>query len=174
MKYLNQIQQNRHFFIKDKLLFHISQNNPLADLSDGQYLDDDKKVGKVRESVEFFASGAKVSIECGGEKCVQFYGNDGKKLTETVCHRGQNKENLSILPIDLGVFSTHYVGKNRMVYMFVDYKGDIRFMNHSFTNVYKAVKTHIEEKNILRKQGSERFKSTLTNFRREETERKRA
>jgi len=176
MKYLNQVRQNRHFYIDKGLLFNINQKDPIADLSDGQYLRDDKRVGKVREAVELFASGAKVTIECSGEKCVQFFGNDGKKLTETVCHKWQNKENISILPIDLGVFSSHYVNRNRLVYMFVDYKSDIRFMNHNFTNVYKAVKTHLEDKvkNNINKLGSEKFKSAITTIKREETERRRA
>lgn len=180
MKYLNIVSKNQNFFVDKELLFNIHSNLPIADLSNNQYVDGLKKDEKVKEFVELYESGAKVTVECGGESCIQFFGNDGKMLTETFCHKGQNRENISILPIDLGVFSSHYVdrkfGKDRLLHMFVDYNGRVRFMDHNFNNVFKSVKDFSE--NNLRKFGrlnpSEKFKRAIQNVRREQVREARA
>lgn len=175
MKYLNLTEKNHNFFIKDKLLYNINSSLPIADLSNGQYLDKDEKTSKMREFVEFYPSGARVTIECSGEKCIQFFGNDGKKLAETFCHRGQNRDNVSILPIDLGVFTSEYIGK-KVVYKFVDYKNVSIFTDHNFSNVYKNVESHVERKGQKREilSRTEKFRRAITNIRREEVHERRA
>lgn len=175
MKYLNATRENKNFYVKEKLLYNINSSLPIADLSDGKYLDDSDQKDKMKEIVEYFASGARVTIECNGERCIQFFGNDGKKIAETFCHRGQNKDNVSILPIDHGVFTSQYLGR-RMVYMFVDYKNDSRFMDHNFNNVYKSVETQIEAKGKRGSQlsRSEKFRQAIANIRREEARERRA
>ncbi len=172
MKYLNLTDHNKNFFIKEELLFNVSSTLPVADLSNGKYLDKD---AKMREMVEFYPSGARVTIDCAGERCMQFFGNDGKKLAEIICHRGQNKDNVSILPIDLGVFSSEYAGK-KLIYRFVDYKNVSTFMDHNFTNVYKDVEMHIERKGQRREilNRTERLRNAISNMGREEVRERRA
>ena len=175
MKYLNLTEKNSNFFIKDKLLYNVNSTLPIADLSDGKYLDENEKTSKMKEFVEFYQSGARVTIECAGERCIQFYGNDGKKLAETYCHRGQNKDNVSILPIDLGVFSSEYIGK-KVVYRFVDYKNIRMFVDHNFSNVYKNVERHVERSGQKREilSRTEKFRQAISNIRGKEVQEKGA
>lgn len=173
MKYLNLTETNNNFFIRDKLLFNVNSAYPIADLSDGKVLDGQNQQVKMKECVDFYPSGAKVTIECDGERCIQFFGNNGRKLAETFCHRGQSKENVSILPIDLGVFSSEYIGK-KVVYRFVDYDNVRMFADHNFTNVYKSVERHIERRSQKPLTRTEKFRQAVSNIRREEVQERRA
>ena len=172
MKYLNLTDHNKNFFIKEGLLFNVNSTFPIADLSNGKYLD---KGAKMRETVEFYPSGAKVKVEYADSTCIRFHRNDGVQLAEVICHRGQNKDNVSILPIDLGVFSSEYVGK-RLIYRFVDYKNVSTFADHNFTSVYKNVEKYIERKDQRRDMESrtEKLRNAIANMGKTEVRERRA
>lgn len=171
MKYLNQIIRNENFYTEDGLLYNIHERMPIADLSTSPR----KSPCKMKEYVEYFASGVRITFESEGNKCIEFYGNDGKLLAETLCSKGQRQEEISILPIDLGVFSSHYVGKSRVVHMFVDYKNNHSFMDHSFSKVYKDVETHIEGKRETTKLSqTDRFRKAISDLKRQEVHKQRA
>ena len=172
MKYLNLTRANKNFFVMENVLYNINHKIPIADLTNSQSPKNGKKMS---ESVEFYQSGAKVTIEYAGEKCIQFFGNDGKKVVETFCHKGENQEDVSILPIDLGVFSSQFVGK-RLMYKYVDYQRENTFMDHNFSKVYKSVEAQVERKKresqILTR--TEKFKVAISKLGKEECLQKRA
>ena len=173
MKYLNLTDHNKNFFIKDGLLYNVNSTLPIADLSNGRYLD---KGEKMRETVEFYPSGAKVKIECGDGTYMLFYGNNSEKpLVQVTCYKGQNKDNVSILPIDLGVFSCEYVGK-KLIYRFVDYKNESAFADHNFTSVYKNVEKYVERKSQRRDMlnRTERLRNAIANMGKTEVRERRA
>jgi len=168
MKYLNQTESNKNFFIKQRLLYNVNSDLPIADLSNGQYLQENA-TSKMKETVEFFESGARVTIECNGETCIQFFDNSGQKLAETFCHKGQDRESISILPIDLGVFSSHAVGRNKIEYEFIDYRNHKIIRDENFSKVYKEVESRIERKNIARAKfgKADAIRQAISNFGRE-------
>ena len=79
------------------------------------------------------------------------------------------------MPIDLGVFSSEYVGK-KLIYRFVDYKNVSTFADHNFTSVYKNVEKHIERKDQRREMldRTSRLRNAISNMGKTEVRERRA